>query len=69
MKFELAGVYIGPGPRDSCPLVEPFILIMETLDWLHVSKGKIVTFVNSASTVNLALEGTTCQKLWQISMV
>jgi hypothetical protein len=27
-----------------------------------MSKGKTVTFVNSACAVNLTLEGTTCQK-------
>jgi hypothetical protein len=41
----------------------------ETLDRLHVSKGKIVTIINSAYAVNLALEGTTCRKLWWIFMV
>jgi hypothetical protein len=39
---------------------------VKTLDRLHVSKGKTVNFVNSACAVNLALEGTTCQKLRRI---
>jgi hypothetical protein len=48
------GVYIGPGPRDSCPPSAPFILIAKTLDRLHVSKGKTVTIINSTCAVNLA---------------
>jgi hypothetical protein len=39
---------------------------MKTLVWLHVSKGKTVTIINSASAVNLALAGTTCRKLRRI---
>jgi hypothetical protein len=74
MKCELAGgqwlgIYIGPGPRDLCPPSAPFILIAKTLDQLHVSNGKIVTIINSTCAMNLALEGTTCRKLWRIFMV
>jgi hypothetical protein len=45
MRCEPAGVYIDPGPRDSCPPSEPLILITEILIQQRVSKGKIVTLV------------------------
>jgi hypothetical protein len=63
------GIYIGPEPRDSCPPSAPFILIVKTLDRLHVSKGNTVTIINGTRAMNLALEGTTCQKLRRIFMV
>jgi hypothetical protein len=44
-----AGVYIGPGPRDSCPPSQPLVLIAETLIHRHVSGGKKVTSVKQCT--------------------
>jgi hypothetical protein len=37
-------VYIGPGPRDSCPPSQPLVLLAETLIERHVSGGKKSNF-------------------------